>query len=269
VALRLWLYNAVIVDTFYNAPAQLAAAVIGGSDPVGTIDAIWDRGGAVASQMWTKGGVTGWGYYLMGAVVWVLVGLLCVYAMFLIALASIASSLLLAIGPLFIVMLLFDSTRRLFDAWVAQLANYALITILTVMSAALLLRVVASYAAQTAARGAALLTVDALDMLLIAMLVFLMLRQIMPIASSLAGGLSLTSMGLMSRAIGRTSAYGGTAGWLAAKSAGGWGLSWWRRRRAAAQPQQSNLPPPAPGSASAPPSSSVPTPAPTPSWRDT
>jgi hypothetical protein len=150
---------------------------------------------------------------------------------------------------------------------VAQLANYALITILTVMSAALLLRVVASYAAQTAARGAALLTVDALDMLLIAMLVFLMLRQIMPIASSLAGGLSLTSMGLMSRAIGRTSAYGGTAGWLAAKSAGGWGLSWWRRRRAAAQPQQSNLPPPAPGSA--PPSSSVPTPAPTPSWRDT
>jgi len=184
-------------------------------------------------------------------------------------LASIASSLLLAIGPLFIVMLLFDSTRRLFDAWVAQLANYALITILTVMSAALLLRVVASYAAQTAARGAALLTVDALDMLLIAMLVFLMLRQIMPIASSLAGGLSLTSMGLMSRAIGRTSAYGGTAGWLAAKSAGGWGLSWWRRRRAAAQPQQSNLPPPAPGSASAPPSSSVPTPAPTPSWRDT
>ena len=31
VALRLWLYNAVIVDTFYRAPAQLAAAVIGGS----------------------------------------------------------------------------------------------------------------------------------------------------------------------------------------------------------------------------------------------
>jgi hypothetical protein len=94
---------------------------------------------------------------------------------------------------------------------VAQLANYALITILTVMSAALLLRVVESYAAQTAARGAALLTVDALDMMLIAMLVFLLLRQIMPIASSLAGGLSLTSMGLVSRAIGRTGAYGKTA----------------------------------------------------------
>ena len=38
----------------------------------------------------------------------------------------------------------------------AQLANYALITILTVLVAALLLQVVESYAAQTAARGAAL-----------------------------------------------------------------------------------------------------------------
>lgn len=265
VALRLWLYNAVIVDTFYNAPAQLAAAVIGGSDPVGTIDAIWDRGGAVASQLWTKGGVTGWGYYLMGAVVWLLVGLLCVYAMFLIALSSIASSLLLAIGPLFVVMLLFDRTRRLFDAWVAQLANYALITILTVMSAALLLRVVQSYAAQTAARGAALLTVDALDMMLIAMLVFLLLRQIMPIASSLAGGLSLTSMGLLSRTIGRTGAYGHTAGWLAAKSAGGWGLGLLRGREGA-KPQQSNLPPPTPESASRP--AAAPVPASAPSWRD-
>ena len=35
VGLRLWLYNTVIVDTFYNAPAQLAAAMVGSRDPVG------------------------------------------------------------------------------------------------------------------------------------------------------------------------------------------------------------------------------------------
>ncbi len=54
VGLRLWLYNTVIVDTFYNAPAQLAAAVVGADDPVGTIDAIWDSGGTVAGILWTK-----------------------------------------------------------------------------------------------------------------------------------------------------------------------------------------------------------------------
>ena len=88
----------------------------------------------------------------------------------------------------------------MFSAWIAQLANYALITILTVMVAALLLQLVQSYAAQTAARGSAILTVDALNMLLIAVLVLLILRQIMPIAAGLAGGLALSSLGTISGA---------------------------------------------------------------------
>jgi type IV secretion system protein VirB6 len=169
----------------------------------------------------------------MGAAVWLLIGMLCVYTMFLIALSSIASAVLLAIGPLFIVMLLFDATRRFFDAWIAQLANYALITILTVLVAALLLQVVKSYAAQTAARGAALVTVDALDMVLVAVLVFLLLRQVMPIASSLAGGLALSSLSLLSRTLGGGARLGKSAGKWGAK--GGIAIgSRYRSRRATA-----------------------------------
>ena len=44
-ALQLWLYNAVIVDTFYNAPAQLAAVMAGAASPVATLDAVWQAGG--------------------------------------------------------------------------------------------------------------------------------------------------------------------------------------------------------------------------------
>lgn len=204
VGLHLWLYNTLIVDTFYNVPAQLAAAIVGSSDPVGTIDSIWERGGAVAGNLWDKGGVLSgdFGYYLAGAVVWCLMGALCVYSMFLIALSSIALAVLLALGPLFISMLFFDATKRFFAAWIAQLANYGLITILTVLVAALLLQIVQSYATQTAARGAAILTVDALHMVLISVLVFLIMRQVMPIASGLAGGLALNSFGIASRGIG-------------------------------------------------------------------
>jgi type IV secretion system protein VirB6 len=86
----------------------------------------------------------------------------------------------------------------LFSAWIAQLANYALITILTVMVAALLLQVVQSFASQTAAKGPTIMTVDALNMVLIAVLVFLILRQVMPLAAGLAGGLALNSSGLLS-----------------------------------------------------------------------
>ncbi|HWG76690.1 MAG TPA: type IV secretion system protein [Steroidobacteraceae bacterium] len=200
-ALRLWLYNTVIVDTFFAAPSQLATAVVGASDPVSSVDAIWQQGGAVAEQLWDKGSILSgdFGFYLAGAMVWLLIGTLCVYTMFLIALSSIACAVLLAFGPLFIVLLLFDATRRYFEAWIAQLANYALITMLTVLVAALLLRVVNSYATQTAARGSALLTVDALDLMLMAMLVLLLMRQIMPIAAGLAGGIALSSFGLVSR----------------------------------------------------------------------
>lgn len=202
-SLHLWLYNAVIVDTFYRAPAELASVVVGAPDPVATIDTIWSQGGAVAGYLWSNGGLLSgdFGYYVAGATVWVLMGLVCVYTMFLIALSSIALAVLLALGPLFIGLLLFDATRRFFEAWLAQLANYALITILTVLVAALLLQVVASYAAQTAARGAAIVTVDALNMVLVAVLVFLVMRQVMPIAAALAGGVSLNSFALVSRMV--------------------------------------------------------------------
>src|SRR5262249_16288993 len=123
VGLRLWLYNSVIVDTFYNAPAQLAAAIIGAGDPVSVIDTIWEQGGAVAGYIWSQAGVFasgGIGFAIAGAVVWILVGLLCIYTMFLVALSNIALAVLLALGPLFIPTALFERTRRLFDSWLGQ-----------------------------------------------------------------------------------------------------------------------------------------------------
>ena len=60
---------------------------------------------------------------------------------------------------------------------------------------------VKSYAAQTAARGSAIFTVDALNMLLMAVLVLLIMRQVMPIAASVAGGAALSSFGLLSRTL--------------------------------------------------------------------
>lgn len=197
VSLRLWLYNEIIVSTFYEAPAQLAAAIVGAAEPVASIDAIWEQGGAVAAVLWEREALF-WGDLgaaLAGLVVWLLVGLLCVYTMFLIALSSVALAVLLALGPFFFAMLLFERTRRFFDAWLAQLANYGLITILTVLVAALMLRIVQSYAEQTAALGAEILTMDAVNMVLVCALIFLLMRQIMPIAAALAGGVALSTLG--------------------------------------------------------------------------
>jgi type IV secretion system protein VirB6 len=203
VALHLWLYNSVIVDTFYRAPSQLVAALAGASDPVTTIDAIWNSGGAVAGRLFNSGSLlsNAVGYYLAGLIIWVFTGLLCVYTMFLIALSSIASSVLLALGPLFLTALLFDGTRRLFESWMSQLTNYALISVLTVLVSGLLLQIVASYATQTAARGSGVTTMDTVDMVLMSVLVFLLMRQVMPIAAGLAAGVSLSTFSTVSRAV--------------------------------------------------------------------
>jgi type IV secretion system protein VirB6 len=206
VGLRLWEYNAVLVDTFMEAPVVLAAQLAGAADPVGTIDALWTQGGAVAARLWEKGGLFDGdiGFYLAAAFVYLLMGAVCVYTLFLMALARVALALLLAIGPLFIVLLLFESTQRFFEAWIAQLVNYALVGVLAVLTASLMLTVVEAYATQTAALGAAILTVDALDMLLVAGLVLLLLRQVMPIAARLAGGVALASFGTLSAVLARS-----------------------------------------------------------------
>ena len=44
-------------------------------------------------------------------------------------------------------------------------------------------------------------TVDVLNMVLVAVLVFLVMRQVMPIASGLAGGVGLASFGTLSRTL--------------------------------------------------------------------
>ncbi len=199
VSLHLWLYNAVLVDTFFNEPSQLAASLIGAYNPVSIIDQILLTGGDAATLLLQKGGyLHGYAYDLAGFAVYFIVGLTALYAMFLLALSKIALSILLALGPLFIALLFFETTKRFFESWIAQLANYALITILTVLVASLLMGIVVTAAQQAAARGGNIQIADAVRVCLAAGLTLLIMRQVMPMAASLASGLALSSFGVTS-----------------------------------------------------------------------
>jgi type IV secretion system protein VirB6 len=203
VALRLWLYNELIVDTFFSAPAALAANVIGAYDSVGIVDQILFSGDDAASQLMQKGGILNgdFSYYIAGVAVYLLVGLTAVYTMFLLALSRIALSVLLALGPLFIALLMFDTTKRFFEAWIAQLANYAFITILTVLVAALMMTLLTTAAQQAANAGGGIQIAHAVRVCLAAGLTFLVMRQVMPMAAGLASGLALSSFGVVSAAL--------------------------------------------------------------------
>jgi type IV secretion system protein VirB6 len=203
IGLSLWLYNTLIVETFFVAPGKLAGAVVGSHDLANALNSIWAKGGSVAGTLWKRGGVFNGdiGFYLAGGSIYLLFIVTCGFITFLVVLSKIAMSITLVLGPLFIVLLFFDATKRLFEAWAAKLANYGLISVLTVLLSALLLHMLDSYASQTAALGSALTTVDTLDMMIVCLVVGLVFAQVPSIAAGLAGGVGLATFGAFSGAI--------------------------------------------------------------------
>jgi type IV secretion system protein VirB6 len=203
ISLHLWLFNTVIVDTFFNAPTQLAAGIIGANNSVSTVDAILFDGDDAGRLLMQKGGLFegNFGFYLAGAAVYLIVGLTAVYTMFLLALSKIALSVLIALGPLFIALLLFESTKRFFESWLAQLANYGFVTILTVLVATLMMQVVTAAAQQAAATGGSIQIGNAVQVCIASALTFLIMKQVPPMAAGLASGIALSSFGAVSSAL--------------------------------------------------------------------
>ena len=197
----LWLYNDVIVDSFFNAPAQLGAGVVGAYDAVGAVDEIMFDGAETARLLWTKAGIFDGNFlfYVAGVAVYFMVGLTAVYTAFLFALSKVALSILIALGPLFIALLFFESTKRFLSAWIAQLANYAFITILAVLSARLMLHIVSIAAERATVAGGAIEISQAAKVCLAAALTFLVMKQVPSIAAGLASGVALSSFDAISR----------------------------------------------------------------------
>jgi type IV secretion system protein VirB6 len=203
LSLNLWLYNDVIVDAFFNAPTTLAGGIIAASnpgpafDPVGVADQIMFDGDDAASLLMQKGEIFGRDiiFYFAAVAVYIVIGLIAVYTMFLLALSKIALSVLIAMGPIFMALLFFESTKRFFEAWIAQLSNYAFLTILTVLVAALMLHVVTVAAQAAAANGGNITIADALKVCVAAALTFLIMKQVPSMAQGLASGIALSGFG--------------------------------------------------------------------------
>jgi type IV secretion system protein VirB6 len=202
VGLKLWAYAPVFIDTFARSPQLLAAHIIGAANPVAIVDQIWSNAQSAAEALQQQAGIlNGIQAYIGSLLIYVLVGLLCLYTAFLLALSQIAVAVLLAVGPVFVTLLLFNTTRRFFESWLAQLANYALVTVLVTLIGGLLLKVVQSYAATAAAAGNGITVAESVRLCAAAVFIFLILRQVLSIAAGLASGVALSTFGTVSRAL--------------------------------------------------------------------
>lgn len=205
-ALNVTAYSGTISNNIVALPDYLMSLVSDGGSAASAkaaLDGIFDKAFAAGDTIWQKAGVLNgnFGYYFLALFVYIVSLMALVYAAFLIILSKIALSIVLGLGGVFILGLMFESTKRYFESWVGQLINYSLVSTLTVAVLKLIFGIFSAMADSTAAAAAAdpnagVYTVSGL--IIISIVGILVLGQVQNIAASLGGGISLATMGVAS-----------------------------------------------------------------------
>ena len=228
------LFSGIVVAFITNTPDAMAGVISGGD--TGTtasreMGQVYITAMAAADKAMSA---RGWFMpYLLGGLILLAATLMMIYALFLIALSKIALAVLVGLGPLFILMLMFKQTQKVFEAWLQQIINYMLIVILTVSVLGFMKAIAAN--AVTAIPPDGISLGDVMPAAITFLITFLLLTQVMTIASALGGGGALTTQNVgetagryLSRggnAAGRGLLSGAARGWSAVgRSAAGRGI---------------------------------------------
>lgn len=135
-------YQTYVTNLFFNVlPHEISQALNSGTAPsASTFDSLLDKGQASATDIWSRASwpvdiVTGVGGMLVIGVSFVVAGIGYVVSLY----ARLALAIVLAIGPIFIALAMFQSTRRFTEAWIGQLANFVVLQVLVVAIGSLLI----------------------------------------------------------------------------------------------------------------------------------
>lgn len=190
------LFSFYIVDVITNTPDALAG-VISGSPTAGNtatqqIGGIYNRVVQSASYAMSQRGI--FQPYILGIIILLPSTLMMIYALFLILLSKIAIAVLVGVAPIFILMLMFKVTSKMFEAWLRQVINYTLVIVFSVSILGITNDITTTVVGVIPERGIVL--GDTLPACIVFLLIFLLLMQVQNIASSLAGGLSLSTQNI-------------------------------------------------------------------------
>lgn len=199
IALGAGVYGPRIASFLYNTPGQLATTVSGGGvSPQTIMDASLSRGDDIASAFMSLVSLSSPGAsfaaILAALVVWIFTAVVVLFGAALIVLSKVILGLVIALGPLFIALLLFDSTKRFFESWLGQALNYLFIFVLVVLSVDIMFALwkpQLDYALANNAAGFSSL----IPMIIVGGAAFIILLQVPALASGLAGGVQLGTLG--------------------------------------------------------------------------
>ncbi|HCE4720480.1 TPA: type IV secretion system protein [Vibrio parahaemolyticus] len=206
LGLTIGTYTEVVVKLLSQGPEELATVVTGGvsTSVSSALDSLFSQVFEVSESAWHMGGIldANFGMYLIALLVLAFGGVLTCVVAFLILLSKVMTTVLLAIGPLFIVMLLFNATQRFFEAWLGMVVNQGLILILGAAIGKLMISLADIAMDSMSSDPTSLSTLaDASILCLLYGLCIMVVKQVPSVAAALGGGVALATQGALGTAM--------------------------------------------------------------------
>lgn len=216
LAISIGTYSGLIADNLYALPEYLIGLIGNGgttADSKATLDKVFSDAMYASQSAYERADIfDNPGAFLVAAIIWVSALLSVGYAAFLIILSKVMIAVLLGIGPMFVICLMFDSTKKFFEAWLGLALNYALISALCIAVIKFMFGMFADAAkgALDASKTDEFGIASIASLLLMAIVSFLCLMQVQNLASSLAGGIAISTMGAVNWASHKLKSAAGT-----------------------------------------------------------
>ncbi len=154
---------------------------------------MWNTTNSATEAFLQNAGITNWGPYIFAAVFYVVMAILIGFALFLIVLSKMFMWLLLALAPVFIILLLFGVTTRFFSGWMNSLVQYFLVQVLVYAFLAfyvsLIQQTIDTLNGVANTKQATWATIG--PVVLLAIIGILLLSQINNVAAAIAGGVPI------------------------------------------------------------------------------
>lgn len=215
------IYSSWVVDFFTSVPGSIAAEVaqagssggyVSGSDMATAqmLDSALGNGLKAGQEAWNNAAAFDIGasvaYGLIAICIWIFVALVCAYGGALVLVANMGLSIMLGLGPLFIVMAMFNATQQLFVAWTRQLITFAVFFIVLAATMTLTFSFFTPFIetladAQATAGDVSRVAVTFIKLVCFCAASVIVLWKSNEWASGLAGGVSVAAAGAVGRMV--------------------------------------------------------------------
>lgn len=197
------LYNLFVYQIFTNEPGNIAQILVNSADKFHAGENIAQALDAIYAAVMNATthflgqvnfSTAGIAFIFYGALVFIIGTLMCVFALLLFVYAKMMMAIALALGPIFILFILWNQTKGLFSAWLNKLITIAFIPIVTSAILVLMLSVIDVTLPNINQSTDNLQFYGIAPFLGLSLATTLILSQVFRVCASLGGGITLASL---------------------------------------------------------------------------